>query len=44
MPIRYNIGLGAEFLVVNAERKYRDYDDISVRNPQMKVYTSWALN
>ncbi len=44
IPVRYNIGLGAEFAVVNAERHYRDYDDVSKRNPQMKVYTTWGLN
>ncbi len=44
VPLRYDIGLGAEFQVVNAERKYRDFEDVSARNPQMRVFTSWGLN
>jgi hypothetical protein len=44
LPVKYDLGLGLEFSVVNAERKYRDYEDVSQRNPQMKVYTMWGLN
>jgi hypothetical protein len=44
VPVTHDIGLGAEFQVVNAERKYRDYEDVSLRNPQMRIFTSWGLN
>jgi hypothetical protein len=44
VPVVHNIGAGAEFNVINAEHKYRDYPDVSQRNPQMRVFATFGMN
>ena len=44
VPLKYNIRLGLEYRLELAERDYQDYEDVSVRNPQARVFLRWILN
>jgi len=44
LPIRFNLGLGLEYRLINSERTYRDYADVSERIPELRVTTTWLLN
>jgi hypothetical protein len=43
-PIRYNIGLMGEYVLNLSERTYQDYDDVSVRDPNLKVAVTWLMD
>lgn len=42
-PLRFNVGLGAEYVLLLAERTYKDYPDVSARRPQARVFFTWDL-
>ncbi len=44
VPLKYNIGMGAEYILDLGERNYADYDDVSTRDPQARVFLRWILN
>jgi len=44
LPVKYNIGLGLEYRLITAERRYADYEDVSRRSPEMRLTTTWLLN
>ena len=44
MPLKYNIGLGLEYRLVNSERMYENYEDVSERDPEVRITTTWMLN
>ena len=44
VPVAYNIGLGLEYRLINSERTYRDYEDVSERIPELRLTTTWLLN
>jgi len=44
VPVAYNIGLGLEYRLINSERTYRDYEDVSERIPELRINTTWLLN
>ena len=43
VPVYNNIGLGFEYILYLDDRKYDDYDDVSVRHPQTRLYATWAF-
>ena len=43
-PVKYNIGVMGEYVLNLSERKYQDHDDVSVRDPQVKVALTWIMN
>jgi hypothetical protein len=44
MPAWRGIGLGGEYVLTLADRTYRDYPDVSVRLPQMRVFAKFVLD
>jgi len=44
LPLKFNIGFSAEYTLSLAEREYRDYPDVSVRQPQMRAALTWLLD
>jgi hypothetical protein len=44
LPLAYNIGLGLEYRLLDSERNYRDYEDVSERLPELRLTTTWMLN
>lgn len=42
VPVGARFGLGAEFVLRNAERRYVDFEDVSARNPQTRVFSTWT--
>ena len=44
LPLKYNIGLGLEYRLVNSERMYENYEDVSERDPEFRFTTTWMLN
>ena len=42
-PLRLNVGLGAEYLLILSDRTYQDYDDVSVRLPQARIFFTWDM-
>jgi len=44
MPIRFNVGLGIEYRLMNSERNYADYPDVSERLPELRITSTWLLN
>ena len=44
LPLAYNIGLGLEYRLINSERRYRDFEDVSERLPELRLTTTWMLN
>lgn len=46
VPLRGFAVVGAEFLAFNSERVYEDEDlpDVSVRNPELRVYLAWRAD
>ncbi len=44
LPLVYNVGLGLEYVLHLAERTYKNFDNVSVRNPQTRLYMTWDLN
>ncbi len=43
-PVKYNIGVMGEYVLNLSERQYQDYDDVSVRDPQVKVAFTWIMD
>ncbi|MCP4571417.1 MAG: DUF3943 domain-containing protein [bacterium] len=41
--LRFNVGLGTEYVLLRAERTYADYPDVSVKRPQGRIFFTWAL-
>lgn len=41
VPVRGSFGVGLEYVLINAERTYADYADVSARNPQSRVFVTW---
>lgn len=41
-PLREGFGLGAEYVLFNAERRYTDYPDVSARAPQTRLFGTWS--
>jgi hypothetical protein len=44
LPLKFNIGLGLEYRLLTSERKYDDFPDVSQRNPELRLTTTWLLN
>jgi hypothetical protein len=44
LPIRFNLGLGLEYRLINSERQYKNYPDVSARLPELRLTTTWLLN
>jgi len=44
LPIRGGLDLAAEYLLYLAERRYRDFPDVSARNPELKLFLSFSLD
>ena len=42
-PLRLNVGLGAEYLLILSERTYQDYPDVSARLPQTRIFFTWDM-
>jgi uncharacterized protein DUF3943 len=42
-PLFGTLGIGAEYSVYNAERRYADYPHVSARDPQLTAYLAWAF-
>ena len=42
-PLRFNVSLGAEYLLILSERTYGDYPDVSKRLPQARVFFTWDM-
>lgn len=43
LPLRGWAVLGADYVLYHAERNYRDYADVSARNPELRAYLLWHL-
>ena len=43
-PVKYNVGVMGEYVLNLSERKYQDYDDVSVRDPQVKIALTWIMD
>jgi hypothetical protein len=41
IPLRGSFGVGLEYVLYNAERTYADYEDVSSRNPQSRLFVTW---
>jgi len=41
LPIQNFFGLGVEYNLYHAERKYDDFPDVIQRNPEVKLYMNW---
>jgi hypothetical protein len=44
VPLRGNLSIAAEYLLYLAERRYKDFPDVSVRAPELKLFLSWSLD
>jgi hypothetical protein len=44
LPIRFNLGLGLEYLLTRNERTYKKYPDVHERIPELRLTTTWLLN
>jgi hypothetical protein len=44
VPLRGFLSLDFEYLLFLSERRYREYDDVSTRNPEMRVFLSWRID
>ncbi len=46
MPIRFNLGLGIEYRLLQSERTYHAerLDNVSERIPELRLTTTWLLN
>jgi hypothetical protein len=44
LPVVFNVGLGLEYRLDLSESDYKDYADVTKRNPQGRVYLRWILN
>lgn len=44
MPVTRTLGLGGEYVLTLADRTYRDYPDVSVRMPQVRVFAKFVLD
>ncbi len=44
VPIRGNFALGARYLLYLAERNYADFDDVSRRSPELRLYASFGVD
>ncbi|MBD3220194.1 DUF3943 domain-containing protein [bacterium] len=42
LPVRKGLGLGMEYVLLTSERTYRQYEDVSTRNPQTRVFATWS--
>ncbi len=42
VPLRAGFGLGAEYALMNAERTYEAYADVSARAPQTRLFATWT--
>jgi hypothetical protein len=43
LPLKYNVGLGLEYRLINSERMYQEYPDVSQRSPELRLTTTWLL-
>jgi Domain of unknown function (DUF3943) len=43
VPLHNNWSLGAEFQLMLAERKYKDFPDVSVRRPEFRVFATLLM-
>lgn len=44
VPVTANLGAGLEYVLYTAEKIYRDYDDVSSRAPQLRLFATMLLN
>ncbi len=44
VPITANIGGGVEYVLYTSEKKYHDFEDVSARAPQLRIFTTMLLN
>ncbi|MEN8005882.1 MAG: DUF3943 domain-containing protein [Candidatus Krumholzibacteriota bacterium] len=46
LPIRFNLGLGLEYRLINSRRNYHleGLDDVNERIPELRLATTWLLN
>ena len=43
VPIRGNLSLGAQYFLYLAERNYADYEDVSQRSPELRLFASFGV-
>jgi len=44
LPAKQFFSAGVEYVLFHSERIYADYDDVSTRNPELKLYLSWLMD
>ncbi len=44
VPITANIGGGVEYVLYTSEENYKDYENVSDRAPQLRIFTTMLLN
>jgi hypothetical protein len=44
VPLRGSLSVAAQWLLYLAERKYRDFPDVTSRHPELKVFLSFSLD
>jgi hypothetical protein len=43
LPVKQYLGVGADYVLYEAERHYKDYPDVKTRNPELKLYLAWFM-
>jgi len=44
LPIKDFFGFGADYVLYEAERYYRDFPDTKSRNPELKLFVAWHMD
>jgi hypothetical protein len=44
LPLKQYLGVGADYVLYEAERNYKDYPDVRTRNPELKLYLAWFMD
>ncbi|MCK5407489.1 MAG: DUF3943 domain-containing protein, partial [Candidatus Krumholzibacteria bacterium] len=44
LPIKDFFGFGADYVLYDAERHYRDFPDTKSRNPEFKLFVAWHMD
>jgi hypothetical protein len=42
VPVGRVLGVGAEYQLYYSERRYRDFPDVTQRNPEIRLFASWT--
>jgi hypothetical protein len=44
IPVRNELAVGTEYVLYTSDRRYDDFEDVSQRNPQIRLYLSWLMS